>query len=631
MSDVNVNIRGRDEGLGAQLDALREKAQSLGKEVTNLNKMSDLTPTQQRMAVDKVGQSTLRAQQDQVKTEHSNLRESNVKEFRADEKKYQAGEMSKADFEKSQKNFQEAQNESLSSEEKELSAIQKEMTLQLRLIHREMMDARKITRERAQRDNKEFGGAASGGILGGLAAENRQLQKEKLAAKSADEVQELEERIQSNKERMKEMEGGGRNKGDGEGLSSGEVTALGTAMANANFAATGQGALQGGGKVLGMGKAGATAAGIFAMAYGLLNQSSQLYEGGGKVGAMRGTGYDSATTMHGRVDEVTQGLGGSGYEYGLTPVQVLEMMEGKGKRTGKAGDDLQRRSLDDLTFQRAFGEDVSQFDQFERFTKGQDEAAGIALDVLNVLTSIEDSSLKEGDLATLGEKLATQTTLMSIQRSKRDLVDTDSSLRMMAAWESIGLSQKGEKAGDFLSNTIRGLGEGGSDNEMLLKYEAAKQAHPELANDPAALRRFVRFNNDDPEYMNTYMQMVGNMTGGNNMAFDQLMYSQFNPESEYDMNLYERAAGGEGDFAAYATGQKGIQKGRKGTLSQEYARQEAGQMVGGLDQLVTGFKEAVGDFGKMVEDFFSNNSVDVNVINKQGKLPIKRTTPKTGG
>ena len=219
---------------------------------------------------------------------------------------------------------------------------------------------------------------------------------------------------------------------------------------------------------------------------------------------------------------------------------------------------------------------------------------------------------------------------MSIQRTKRDLVDTDSSLRMMAAWESIGLSGKGEKAGDFLSNTVRGMGEGGSDNEMLLKYEAAKQAHPELANDPAALRRFVRFNNDDPEYMNTYMQMVGEMTGGNNMALDQLMYSQFNPESEYDMSLCERAAGGEGDFEGYATGTKAIQKGRKGTLSQAYAREEAAGMVGGLDQLVAGFKEVIGDVATQLESWFSGNSVSVDVINKKGKLPVKKKI-KTGG
>ena len=215
MSEVNVNIRGRDEGLGAQLDALREKAQSLGQEVTNLNKMSDMTPTQQRMDVDKLGSSTLRAQESNIKSEHSALRESNVKEFREDEKKYKAGEMSEADFAKSQKQFQGAQSESMNSEERELSAIQKEMTIQLRLIHREMMDGRKVTREKAQRDRKEFGAAASGGIIGGLAAENKSLKQQKMAATSADEVEELEARIQSNKERMKSMDGSGGG-GDGE-------------------------------------------------------------------------------------------------------------------------------------------------------------------------------------------------------------------------------------------------------------------------------------------------------------------------------------------------------------------------------------------------------------------------------
>jgi hypothetical protein len=246
--------------------------------------------------------------------------------------------------------------------------------------------------------------------------------------------------------------------------------------------------------------------------------------------------------------------------------------------------------------------------------------------VLNVLTSIDESSLKEGDLATLGEKLATQQTLMSIQRAKRDVVDTDSSLKVLAAWESVGLSQKGDKAGDFLNRTVQGLGETGSDNMMLLKYEAAKRAHPELATDPAALRRFVRFNSDDPMYQQQFFKFANEITGNNPMAMDQLMYSAFDPQSEYDMQMYERAMK-DGDWSNIMTGKQGIQKGRKGTLSQAYADTEAQGMKGGLDQLVAGFKEIVGDLAIMFEDTITGNTLDVNVVStKYGNLGVSKTT-----
>lgn len=628
MADVNVNIRGRDEGLGDALDNLRQKAQQLGQDVEKLNQLSDMTPTQQKLAIDKQGQSTLRAQQEQIKSEYSSLRESNVKEYREAEKKFKSGNMSQEDFQKSTEYFRQAQDDAVTAEEQELASVQKEMTVQLRLIHREMMDQRKITREKAQRDKKEFGGAAEGGVMGSLAAENRLLKKEKLSAESEDEVAELEQRIQANKQRMREMEGkdDGTRGVRGEGVSG---TALAQSYANANLLGASTQTVQQGGNMLGMSKGGQTAAGIIAAAWGLLSQSSQMYEAGGKLGALRGRGYTGADSMQIAMGEATEGVGGIGYDYGLTPVQVMEMAEGKARRTGIVGNDIMRRSMDDMALQRGMGVDVSGFDQFERFTTAQDEASEISLDILNVLNGIHESSLKEGDLATFGEKIATMQTLMSIQRSKQDLVDTDDSLRLLTAFESIGLSNKGDKAGDFLQQTITGLGEGGSDNAMLLKYEAAKRAKPELANDPAALRRFIRFNSDDPEYMNEFFKMSGRMTGNNQMAQDDLLYTMFDPKSEEDMRIYERAME-SGDFSNIMTGKKSLKGRRSGTMTQEYAYGEAQQMVGGLDQLVSGFKEAVGDFASMIEGYFSNNTIDVNIAkNSLGKLPVSKATKGT--
>jgi hypothetical protein len=327
MADVNVNIRGRDDGLGSQLDSLREKANQLGRDMSELNKLSDMTPTQQKLAVDKAGQDTMRAEQSRIKEEHSQLRQSNVQEYREAESKYKAGDMSKKDFDLASDRFKEAQKESISTEEQELGQVQKEMTVQLRLIHREMMDQRKITREKSQRDNKEFSGAAAGGVLGGLAAENKRLKQQQLASENADEVAEMEERIQSNKERMKSMKGGDGDGDGGGGMDSQDITGLAQAMASANLLSASTKTAQMGGDALGMSKGGKTAAGIIAAVWGTLSQSSQIYEAGSRVGAMRGQGYDSRNQMNLAIGGATKGVGGPGYDYGLSPVDLLQLME----------------------------------------------------------------------------------------------------------------------------------------------------------------------------------------------------------------------------------------------------------------------------------------------------------------
>lgn len=624
MADVNVNIRGRDEGLGSQLDSLREKAQALGREVENLNKIQDMTPTEQKLTVQKEAQGTLRAQQSQIKSEYDELRQLNVKEYRQAEKSYQAGEMSEKDFKAQTQQFQESQSDLGKAEQKELINAEKEMNRHLRLIVREMIDKRKLDRERAQRDKKEFEEGGKGGTYGALVSENRELAKQKLTASTAEEVQEIDQRMEENKQRMNEMEG--KDKDDTGRFDAMDATAMANAFANANAQSMAiQGAKAGGG-LLGGAKGAGMAAGVIAAIWGTLSQSSQTYQAAAGLGALRGRGYTGATSMQIGMGEAMEGVGGLGAEYGLSQVDVLQQAEQKARRTGIVGNDIMRRTMNDFTMSKGMGVDVSVFDKFERFTNAQDEASEIALDVLNVLNNIHDSSLKEGDLATFGEKLGTMQTLMDIQRSKRDLIDTDESLRMLSAWEAIGLSQKGEKAGGFMQQTIQGLGEGGSDNLMLLKYEAAKRAHPELANDPAALRRFVRFNSDDPAYMQAFFQYAGRITGENQMARDDMMYSFFNPESEFDMTLYERAMT-SGDFSQVMTSGKKLKGQRSGTMTQAYADTEAGEMVGGLDQVVAGFKEVVGDLSTTIENWFSSNSVDVNIASSQlGSLPVSKTT-----
>jgi hypothetical protein len=627
MAEVNVNIRGRDDGLGSQLDALRQKVQQLGRDVTDLNRLSEMTPTEQKVTVEREAKGALRAKQEQVKSEYAEVRQSNLAEFKEQEEKFSRGEISKKEFKKQKELFEGAQSEATSQEQKELAEIEKEMNMHLRLIVREMVDKRKLDRERSQRDKKEFEEGGKGGLYGTLVQENKDLQKQRLTAQSQEDLDDINARIAANKERMREMDGGGARGGkggeDGTGIN---YSQLAQSIASANLAATSIQTGRAAGGLLGGSKGATATASVIAAAYALLSQSDQVYAAGQGVGSLRGSGYSGSTQMFSLIDQAQGNYGtGMATSMGLNPQDFLKAAEIKGRETGIAGPDILRRTLEDLQFNKAFGADAGIFNSFERFTTQQREATDISLDVLNVLTSINESSLKEGDLATLTEKLQTQQTLMSIQRTKRDIVDVDSSLRMLAAFESIGLSQKGEKSGDFLAQTIQGLGEGGGDNLMLMKYEAAKRAHPDLAYNPAELRRFVRFNSDDPKYIEQFMKMSGDWTQGNQMARDDLLYSFFNPQSEYDMELYERAMT-SGDFSGYMTGKKPIQKGRKGTLSKEFAASEASTMNSAMSEMLSGFQSIIGTISTSLENWLTNNTVKVNVTNSYGNLPVSPTT-----
>jgi hypothetical protein len=296
---------------------------------------------------------------------------------------------------------------------------------------------------------------------------------------------------------------------------------------------------------------------------------------------------------------------------------------------------LRLRTINDEYIRRSTGADPAVYSKFERFTTNQETSNVIAMDMLNVLARIDKSSLKEGDLATLQEKMGIQTNLMDIQRSKRDAVNVDDTLRIMSAFEAIGLSQKGEKGGEFLSQTIAGLGEGGGDNAMLLKYEAAKRARPDLANDPAALRRFVKFHSDDPEYMKSAFGFFGDITNNNAMARDDLMYTMFNPSSEFDMEMWEGAMNNKGGFNNLLTGSPNKQW--RGSLSAEQIRTDAEATTGLLTDAETYIKKIFEEFGVTMNNFLGeitgNGGKSVNV-NIKGNLQMPKhnvNVVKTGG
>ncbi len=636
MSDVSINIRGRDDGLGNQLDSLRQKAQELGRDISELNNLSDLTSTEKKVAVGKIGDDTLRHQKEQIRSDYSDLRSNNVSDFSEIEDKFKSGEINKQSFDKYKAEFQVNQKELTGLENSEILEVEKEMNQTLRDIYKEMTQDSKIERERRQIDNAEF---KSGGLVGGLSQQNAELRRQQLGSDDEEEVARLQSEIEANNARIRNLRSGDQEGDDGE-FGFREVGGTLASAGRGDLMGTVQGGLQAGGALTGAVK-GFTIAGLVAMILKeTIGHGESLEEALAPVSAFRGSGATNAQTNL-SLRDINGDLGADGrFDFGslgLKNTDVAAMMREKALASGIAGKDLVGRTIEDDAFKKAFGGDAGQFSQFERFTKGQEDATEIAMNVLNVLTSIEKSSLKETDLSTLTEKLAAQNTILSLQRAKRDSVDSDASLQILSAFESVGLSGKGEKAGNFLSQTIQGLGEGGSDNLMMLKLEAAKRARPDLANDPAALRRLVRFNSDNPEYMSEFFKMAGGMTEGNEMAQDDLLYSFFNPESEADMEMYKKAMKG-GDFQKLLSG-KGLagMKARKSTLDEDTMMTEASSGYG----MIT---EAMNDFGNrsqgmidQILQFFSGamseDSVNVNIVKDKTKAvaPTRGNTYHTGG
>lgn len=607
MADVNVNIRGRDDGLGSSLDSLREKAQALGRDVSNINQSSlnNMTPTEQRMSVERTSKDTLRAKQDSIKSEYADARKANLDDFRKAESKYASGEMPKREFKEEKQKFTESQEELNKDEDKELISVEKEMNQHLRIIVRELVLQKRLERERAQRDNKEF---------------SNKDEEEKDRKSEKDENGEIRPIVKKD-DKDKSDEKNDRSTGAG-----GSLMAAGTAAAHGNLQGTVSNGIQGGGAMMGLSKAGAGAAAAFLAAYGLLNMGDQVINASGEAGSMRGNGRVGSETMRDYAENVDSD--GAIAAVGMKSSDFLGMMKSKAQESGHA-DNLRDRTSADLYFQRGTGADAGVYSKFERFNEGQEASTQVAMDMLNVLSRIEKSSLKEGDLATLQEKMGIQTNLMDIQRGKRDAVNVDDTLKIMSAFESVGLSQKGEKGGEFLANTISGLGEGGGDNAMLLKYEAMKRAHPEAANDPAKLKRLMKFHNDDPEYMKSAFGFFGDITKGNQMAQDDLMYTMFNPQSEHDMDMWGSAMSGKGSFNNLLTGKPDKQW--KGSLTAGQINKDATSASGGLTQIITEFQNAISNIGVSITNFFGDvaggdKSINVRV---KGSLPTYKPQVNT--
>ena len=296
MSDINVNIRGRDDGLGYTIDSLRQKANALGLEVGKLNNM---TPTQQRKEVERVSSEKLRERTDTVRNEYAEVRQGRAEEFVNMRDKQKSGEISKGKFEEFKGKFDSDNKDTHIEENNELKSLERESVRNLRLILKELQDAKKIEREAAQRDNKEF----TPGTIGDFQQQNRTLREQQGESLDDDERKTFQNQIDANNEKIRGMRG--KDDDDDRGR-------RGTAALFGAAGAYGKGDLVGGAmqtpsamKAAGMsGGQVAAAGGVLAGAYALyefVDMDSKIKEALGPVAALRGrTGRGASGQARGR-------------------------------------------------------------------------------------------------------------------------------------------------------------------------------------------------------------------------------------------------------------------------------------------------------------------------------------------
>ncbi len=617
MADISVNVRGRDDGFGSMLDSLRDKASSVGREMGSIgDNFNNLTKTEKRIELERANTESTDLRKQSVRSEYQSVREANKQEFNQATDDYANKRISRKEFEAQKKTFEQLSTDADRDENDELTAIEKESNAFLKEILKQLQLQERLDSERRQRDVSEF----EPGSIGAILASNSELRQQQSRTTDADEIAALQAEINANNRTVRGMRNGDDDEDDNSKLGRG-LQSTSHSLARGDLSGTVSG---------GLGMMGGTAAGIGIVAMILkefISNGEKIQESIGQAASMRGgyggTGYATNRAFTTAIGGMNTDLGA----LGLTGEKFAQMVNQKAQSSGMAGNDVLGRTLADYRFQKGFGADAGIFSQFERFNEGQKTSTDIAMDVLNVLTSIDKSSLKEGDLSTLAEKLQSQNAILSFQRNKRDNVDSDSALRTLAAYESAGLSQKGEKAGEFLNQTMSGLGEGGSDNAMLFKYEAAKRAHPELANDPAALRRLVKFRSDDPKYQAEFFKFAKQISGGSQMAEDDILYTMFNPQSEADMDIYKRMMENKG--GARSTLTKTLDKTRKATLGTDTMSEDAKADVGVITNLETAFSNVMADFFiKMKDAILSNPIKTINVTPKAPAPNTKRAGTK---
>jgi len=511
MPEVRVDVTGDASSINRMFNDIERRATQLGANVEKIGLGgSSGIHTQRLRSQEVIGEAVQKQIQDINRQYQSNPKVQRLQEINSKihsgtatdaEKKERAGLVHET------AKFRDERNEKIQN-------LEDEQTNLLRAIKEALTDNQKIQRESKQEDNAEFEAKKSEGLLGKLLNERGSLNRDLITATTKSEQKVIQEKLKKvNEEIQKTHAGAGQ---DGEGTIGG-ARMLSNAM-NGNVGGMAMSLLSK------LGPYGIAAGVIAGATIGLGTKGNQTLQSAYDLRALQGTGKDP-NFINGFRESLFGGAGRNLSALGISQMDMIGYAT-KMARTSGSMAGIDNRAYNSLALEKGLGvQDLAQFAVFERQERNMQTVSENTLDLVNVMTSIDKSGLKKDDLTQLGEKLQTQNKVLSYQFQRQEVVSNKEATVLMGAFAKLGGSGADGRAGDFISKTMGAFGEGGDQNTMAYKYYLAKKAHPELANNPAALNRLVE-QGTDLKYVQTGLTDMTSRFSGNDQYF---MFKQFFP------------------------------------------------------------------------------------------------------
>jgi|GEM_PF-3773204 len=448
-----------------------------------------------------------RQEEQKIRREFEGVRKANMLEHQEYQQRHQQGLMSDTDFEKHQERYQQEQVGTF-GEEREAIAENTSKTNELIQQLIDKQDAQtKDEVTRAQRDTEEtqFGGAGGKkkkGILGGLFDERSALMDARMGATTDKELKDINKQLDRvNKDIGKKMGGGGKMGLAGFLMGAGDVTEA-FAAGNPQGGATGMMML-----LSKMGPYGIAAAAIAAIIGGSVSSGNKRDTAISTLTPFRAYGDRFA------IDEQIRQTPWSIYGY-KESIDYANKRKELALGAGRSFSATDENAIAATAMEKGYGiNNVAQLSAYERQERYSKTTSENIVEMLNVLTAIKDGSMTAQDFTLANEKANLMNRLQGSFTSRQESFDNRQILGLMTAFEKLGGEGKDQRAGDFIEGTMNAMREGGSKNAMLLKYQWAAQAHPELRGDQAALNRIVE-EGTDPKYMRSFMEGMKKYAGG---------------------------------------------------------------------------------------------------------------------
>lgn len=589
--DVQVNTEAAKNKLRELADEARRSninANRLDENVTGGN-IGDSAEEAKR-----ISKEIERERKAQIADEHRELRRRNREEYEERRRLHRTGKIGDDDLEEDRRRYSEAQMSSYIEERSEKRQVEEDQLQKLQEILDALRTAHRDETIDDQRDSSEFS-SGSTGILSGLFERRKRLQQQRLEAESESDINNASHQIRAIDKRINKYLGGGNNFITG-GIQTG--TDLTQNLMSGNIMGAGAGLLSK------LGPYGVAAAGILTTVGGGAMLGSSATSGMAPLYSLRAQGNQE------QISNEQRAMGGDFHNMGQANSDVwqrrydLQMSSGIGERGSS------QYALESFGLEKGYGiQNVPGLSTFERADKYAKSTNDNIMEMLNVMVQIRDGSIKPNDLTLANEKAQLMYRMQASQSTRREQIDNKQILDAMAAFEMLGGSGKDWRAGDFIEGAYSGIREGGDQNMMLLKTQAAAESFPELAGNPVELAKIVE-KGDDPRYLAGSLKMLRRITQGDQVSQYYLMKKLFpNLSVEQREKLLQMADNPEALAQLQGSNRNNISS----IFSTPDALQYATENTPFSDQAMAALKDFFQNIVIDIQSWIKSNNIGVNV------------------